>query len=67
VNKQESACERMQKECLIEGHNTRCGSIPSLFMREIKVVRLTSMRAAAPSGAATRRFVIFRKRTISSR
>jgi len=57
----------MQKERLIKAHNTLCGLIPSLFMRETNVVRLTSIRAAAPSGPATRPFVIFRKRTISSR
>src|ERR1700727_1348722 len=47
--------------------NTLCGSMPSLFMREINVVRLTSMRAAAPLGPATRPFVTLRMRIISSR
>ena len=67
ANKQKSTWERMQKERPIRAHNTLCGLIPSFFMREINVVRLTSIRAAAPSGPATRPFVIFRKRTISSR
>jgi hypothetical protein len=46
------------------GYNTFRGSMPNFFMREISVVRLMSMRAAAPSGPATRPFVIFRMRTI---
>jgi hypothetical protein len=58
-NKQESRLDRMQQVCL-KAHNTVCGSIPSLFMRETNVVRLTSMSAAAPLGPATRPFVIFR-------
>ena len=37
------------------------------FMREIKVVRLIPMRSAAPSAPATRPFVAFRMRKISSR
>ena len=49
------------------GHATLRGSIPSFFRREISVVRLMSMRAAAPSGPPTRPFVTFRMRTISSR
>ena len=53
--------------CLIAGHNTFRGSMPNFFMREISVVRLMSMRAAAPSGPATRPFVTFRMRTISLR
>jgi hypothetical protein len=51
----------------IESHATLRGSIPSFFRREISVVRLMSMRAAAPSGPPTRPFVTFRVRTISSR
>jgi hypothetical protein len=43
------------KERWIEGHNTFRGSMPNFFMREISVVRFMSIRAAAPSGPATRR------------
>src|SRR5260370_4705472 len=43
------------------------GSTPSFFMREISVVRLSPIRAAAPSVPATRPFVAFRIRKISSR
>src|SRR5882672_10520983 len=50
---------------IVEPHDTLRGSIPSFFMREIRVVRLTPMRAAAPSAPATRPFVIFKTRTIS--
>src|SRR6202167_6675722 len=64
--REESRWERIQRARLIEAHDILCGSIPSLFMREINVVRLISMRSAAPPGPATRPFVIFRKRTISS-
>ena len=46
------------------GYNTFRGSMPNFFIREISVVRLMSMRAAAPSGPATRPFVTFRMRTI---
>src|SRR6266404_8446761 len=53
--------------CLLEGHDTFRGSIPSFFMREIRVVRLISIRAAAPSVPATRPSVILSTRTISSR
>src|SRR6266404_5476130 len=61
------ANRHIQKGCLLEGHDTFRGSIPSFFMREIRVVRLIPMRAAAPSGPATRPFVIFRTRMASSR
>src|ERR1700686_5055172 len=57
----------IQKDWLREDHETFRGSMPSFFIREISVVRLMSMRAAAPSGPATRPFVTFRMRTISSR
>jgi len=40
--------------------------MPNFFMREISVVRLMSMRAAAPSGPPTHPLVTFRTRTISS-
>src|SRR5713226_9363762 len=43
------------------------GSTPSFFMREISVVRLSPIRAAAPSVPATRPLVAFRIRKISSR
>ena len=42
-------------------------SMPNFFMREISVVRLIPMRAAAPSGPPTRPLVTLRRRTISSR
>src|SRR5258708_7682537 len=61
------ANRHIQKGCLLEGHDTFRGSIPSFFMREIRVVRLISIRAAAPSVPATRPSVIFSTRTISSR
>src|SRR5437660_620680 len=61
------ANRHIQKGCLLEGHDTFRGSIPSFFMREIRVVRLIPMRAAAPFGPATRPFVIFSTRTASSR
>ena len=40
--------------------------MPNFFMREISVVRLIPMRAAAPSGPPTRPLVNFRVPTISS-
>src|SRR5262249_19457742 len=49
------------------GQETLRGSIPSFFIREIKVVRLRPMRAAAPSGPATRPLVSFKIRSIWSR
>jgi len=54
----------MQELCVIKAHNTLCGSIPSLFMRETIVEWLIFMRAAAPLGPATRPFAIFRERTL---
>src|SRR5439155_9901880 len=42
-------------------------SIPSFFMREIRVVRLRPMRAAAPLGPATRPLLSFKMRRIPSR
>ena len=41
--------------------------MPNFFMREMSVVRLIPMRAAAPPGPPTRPLVTFRMRTISSR
>ena len=52
---------------LVKRYDTRRGSTPNFFMRAIKVVRLSPMRAAAPSGPATRPLVVFKTRTISSR
>lgn len=46
---------------------SRRGSMPSFFMREISVVRLIPMRTAAPCGPATRPFASFRMRRMSSR
>src|SRR5947207_11469740 len=43
------------------------GSMPSFFMREIRVVRLRPMRAAAPVGPATRPLLSFKTRMIASR
>src|ERR1700724_1445360 len=54
--KQQPKRADIQAACLAEGHNTLRGSIPSFFMREISVVRLISMRDAAPSGSPTRPF-----------
>src|SRR5207253_3486076 len=48
-------------------YDTARGSIPSFFMREIRVVRLRPMRAAAPSAPPTRPRVSFRMRRNSSR
>jgi len=47
--------------------DTLRASMPSFFMREIRVVRLRPRRAAAPSGPATRPFVSLSTRRISSR
>src|SRR5258708_39746281 len=51
---------------LLDG-GSRCfaGSMPNFFMREISVVRLIPMRAAAPSGPPTRPLVTLKRRTIS--
>jgi len=51
----------------MEGHDILRRSMPNFFMREISVVRLIPMRAAAPSGPPTRRLVTLKRRTISSR
>jgi AIR synthase related protein, N-terminal domain len=56
------------KACLVEGHDILMRrSMPNRFMREISVVRLIPMRAAAPSGPPTRPLVTLSRRTISSR
>jgi hypothetical protein len=51
----------------VENYDTLRESIPSFFMREISVVRLTSIRIAAPLGPATRPCVSSSTRRISSR
>ena len=51
----------------MEGHDILRQSMPNFFMREISVVRLIPMRAAAPSGPPTRPLVSLKRRTISSR
>ena len=50
-----------------EGYDTAFGSMPSFFMREMSVVRLSPIRAAAPPAPPTRPAVSFKMRTISSR
>src|SRR6266704_3459539 len=45
--------------------NTLRASIPSFFIRVIRVVRFSPMRAAAPSGPPTRPFVSLRMRMIA--
>ena len=52
--------------CSCRGSRYFARSMPNFFMREISVVRLIPMRAAAPSGPPTRPLVTFRVRTISS-
>src|SRR5258708_7429626 len=54
-----TTASRGQERCL--------GSMPNFLMREISVVRLIAIRAAAPSGPPTRPFVSRRTRMISSR
>ena len=51
----------------VSSYNTRRGSMPSFFIREIRVVRGIPKRCAAPVAPATRPFVAFRIRTMSSR
>jgi hypothetical protein len=51
----------------VENYDTLRESIPSFFMREISVVRLTPIRIAAPLGPATRPCVSSSTRRISSR
>jgi len=63
-SRQQQRVEGTETACLIGGYNTFRGSMPNFFMREISVVRLMSMRAAAPSGPATRPLVTFRIRRI---
>src|SRR6266851_9747272 len=46
--------ERRKLSTIVKTHDTLRGSMPSFFIRAIKVVRLRPMRAAAPSGPATR-------------
>ena len=48
-------------------YNTRRGSMPSFFILEIRVVRGIPKRCAAPVAPATRPFVAFRSRRMSSR
>src|SRR5262252_10193898 len=52
---------------IVEAYDTLRGSIPSLFIREISVVRLTPSRWAAPLGPATRPLVSLSTRRMSAR
>jgi hypothetical protein len=51
----------------VDNYDALRESIPSFFMREISVVRLTPIRMAALLGPATRPFVSLSTRRISSR